>query len=104
MWERALAYYEARGLPWRTWGTRVKGDKFWEEARELRKALRRFNRDWPQGIIAVQAEEVQHEIADVAITLAWIAHCFDTTIEECIDTKTAIDHGRGAGAHYKAGT
>lgn len=100
MWDRAMAYYVGRKLPWQTWGTRVKGDKFREESRELSKALRKYNRrGWP-----TEAEEVRHEIADVAITLAWIAHCFNTTIEECMDVKTSLDHGRGAGKHYLAGT
>jgi len=97
VFDLARRYWEARGLPWRTWGSRVKGDKFREESRELRRALRRYNRAGYGGV------EVQHEVGDVAITLAWIAHCFGTSVEECMELKTQKDAGRGPGPHYKAG-
>lgn len=109
LWKLARRYYDARGLPWRDWPTnRVRGDKFREEADELCDALvdlRLLRMRGERG--ATEALAVAHvldEIGDVANTLAWIAHCFDATVEDCVRRKTKIDRGRGPGRNYRAGT
>lgn len=99
IWDRAKLYYKTRGLPWQDWTEFPRGDKLKEETDELVEALENYH-----GLINQKhLLEVHHEIGDVAISLAWIAHASGTTIEECMTLKTEKDAGRGLGTKYMQG-
>lgn len=83
MKQRLLKYLRVRdmGMP-----TTTTGDKVVDEAKELKEAL--------AGNSFVK---IQHEIADVVLSAAVVAWNNNTTVEECIEVKTAADKGRGIG-------
>lgn len=105
--ELAMDYYDARPLPWRTWSPNPVGTKLQEETKELVDALSAWN-DWlatrddaPEVDYTLRWDhttnlhgDIANEIADVAITLAWIAHCHGVDIEQAIINKTEKDRGR----------
>jgi hypothetical protein len=88
LWENSLEYYKARPLPYTSWDKFPKGNKFKEEAEELVDELCRE---------VLDIDAIKKEIGDVANTLSWIAHCFDTTVEECQFEIIEKDRGRGLG-------
>jgi NTP pyrophosphatase (non-canonical NTP hydrolase) len=88
LWDNSLAYYKARPLPFETWDAIPTGSNFEEEAAELLVELRRPELDH---------DAIRKEIGDVANTLSWIAHCFDTSVEDCQVMIIEKDRGRGLG-------